>query len=613
MKSVIFYITHNGQAIAEKLKAEMPGCELCKFVPATVARQWDACSSLIFVMASGIVVRTIAPLLKDKKSDPAVVVLDEHGKFAISLVSGHLGGANILAKEIAKVLEGEAIITTASDVNNLTSLDIWARDSELIIENDEELPRVATQYLNNGELRVYSDIEIVFPDEFLKVNDPAAADAIITNRKRCCDVNGQIYMRPQNLVIGIGCNSGTSAAEIEAAIRQTLDEHNLAFASVASIATVTAKAEERGLKLFAEKNKFPMEIFSPEELNRVEGIGRSKVVFRATGAYAVAEPAAILAAGSEKLIVTKQKKNNVTVAIAERKIASKKLEAQPRKGVLYIVGTGPGRVEHMTPAAQDAIKKADVVVGYGRYLQLIRELLKGKEIVSTGMTQEVERCSKAVQLARDGETVAMVSGGDPGVYAMAGLVIEILRSKSTEDRKQTTDKKNFSSEIRVEVVPGISALNAAASRLGAPLMHDFACISLSDRLTPWELIAQRLDAAAAADFVIVLYNPRSKGRDRHINRAREIVLKHRKEDTPVGIVKGAMREQETIIVTTLENMEHMDIDMQSTVIIGNSTTFEWNNLMITPRGYEQKAELRKQKTEPQSKAILKSERARVES
>jgi len=243
-------------------------------------------------------------------------------------------------------------------------------------------------------------------------------------------------------------------------------------------------------------------------------------------------------------------------------------------GKIFVVGTGPGSVEHITPAARKAIEQAQVIVGYGTYLDLIKELLAGKEVVSTGMTQEVDRCRKADELAHQGKSVAMICGGDPGVYAMAGLVYEIVRSSK--------------SLVTVQVIPGISALNAAASRLGAPLMHDFACISLSDRLTPWDVIEKRLNAAAAADFVIVLYNPRSKGRADHINKARDIILKHRTRSTVVGIVTGAMREHEKIIVTDLEHMRDSDIDMQTTVVIGNSNTFRWNDLMITPRGYEKK-------------------------
>ena len=269
------------------------------------------------------------------------------------------------------------------------------------------------------------------------------------------------------------------------------------------------------------------------------------------------------------------------------------------KGKIFVVGTGPGSLEHITPAARKAIEQADVIVGYGTYLDLIRELLQGKEVVSTGMTQEVDRCRKAIDIAREGKTVAIVSGGDPGVYAMAGLVFEVLRGQESgaggqgsgvrgqeSGEQKNSELQTPNSELTVEVIPGISALNAAASRLGAPLMHDFACISLSDRLTPWEMIEKRLAAAAEADFVIVLYNPRSKGRAGHLGKAREIILKHRKTSTIVGIVKGAMREHEKVIVTDLKRMQESDIDMQTTVIIGNSKTFVWNDLMITPRGYE---------------------------
>ena len=221
--------------------------------------------------------------------------------------------------------------------------------------------------------------------------------------------------------------------------------------------------------------------------------------------------------------------------------------------------------------------EADCIVGYGTYLELIPELLKGKEVLSSEMMKEVDRCRKSLEMAATGRTVALVSGGDPGIYAMAGLVFEMAR------------ENNY--QVAVEVIPGIAALNACAARLGAPLMHDFAAISLSDLLTPWEMIEKRIRAAAAADFVIVLYNPKSKRRTEQIVQARDIILSERDPDTPVGIVTAATRENERIELTTLEEMLNSDIGMQSTVIIGNSHTFTWQDLMITPRGYRKKYEL----------------------
>ncbi len=587
-KTAIIYITDNGHRLAQRLETFSSDIEIVKFAPGLVADLWGRYEAFVFIMASGIVVRTIAQLMKNKKTDPAIVVLDEAGKFSVSLLSGHLGGANELANNIARFLGGEAVITTASDVNGLVSIDLWAGDNGLVIEEWGLVPRTGARLVNNGGLTVYSEIDIVLPAEYHKVFDPGSADVLVTNKKRLISDdrgNGQLYVRPKNLILGIGCNKGASTEEIEHAVQHTLEEHNLAFLSIGSLATIDMKADEPGLVAFAKKHQIEMKTYSPLELNGVQGVSKSEAAFKATGAVAVAEPAALLAARADALLVPKQKRGNVTVAVAEK---------NSERGKIFIVGIGPGSEKHITPAARDAIRKSDIIVGYGTYLELIQNLIHDKEVVSTGMTQEVDRCRKAVDFAAAGRTVAVISSGDPGVYAMAGLVFEILRQGSGGKGQGSREKKDTSLRIphsafripEVEVVPGISALNACASRLGAPLMHDFASISLSDRLTPWPMIEKRLEAAASADFVIVLYNPRSKGRAGHMSKARELILRYRLPETPVGIVKGAMRDHETVIVTDLGNMRDDDIDMQTTVIIGNSKTFRWNNLMITPRGYE---------------------------
>ncbi|WP_432823930.1 cobyric acid synthase [Trichloromonas sp.] len=245
-------------------------------------------------------------------------------------------------------------------------------------------------------------------------------------------------------------------------------------------------------------------------------------------------------------------------------------------GTLYVVGIGPGGHEHMTFAAREAIEGADTVVGYKTYLDLIEPLLAGKEVVSSGMKKEVDRCREALELARSGRKVALVSSGDSGIYGMAGLVLELVGAEAAL-------------EPEIVVVPGVSAVQAAASRLGAPLMHDFAVISLSDLLTPWTLIRRRLDAAGRADFVVALYNPRSKGRVRQLDEAREILLRHRGPQTPVGIVRNACRPDETVTVTDLEHLGEQDVDMLSLVMIGNSATrVDSAGRMLTPRGYADK-------------------------
>jgi len=249
------------------------------------------------------------------------------------------------------------------------------------------------------------------------------------------------------------------------------------------------------------------------------------------------------------------------------------------KGRLYVIGIGPGDLIDLTKRAREALKEADCLVGYTRYVDLVAPLAEGREVFSTGMTGEVSRCRKAIELTASGKVVAMVSSGDAGIYGMAGLVLEILASN--------TDGPGLE-DIDVKVIPGIPAFVSAASLLGAPLMHDFASISLSDILTPWEKIEDRLRAAAVADFVIALYNPRSSKRKAGLVKAIDIVLEDRAPQTPVGIVKNATRKGEETTLTTLGQLhEYFErIDMLTIIIIGNAASFMKDGFIITPRGYK---------------------------
>lgn len=232
------------------------------------------------------------------------------------------------------------------------------------------------------------------------------------------------------------------------------------------------------------------------------------------------------------------------------------------------------------------LETVEAVSGYTTYIDLIRPLIEGKQIVSTAMKKEVDRVSAALELALSGTSCAVVSSGDPGVYAMAGLVLEMCREQAIAIGR--SEKAEDSDRLFIEVVPGIPALCSGASLLGAPLTHDFAAISLSDLLTPWAAIETRLDAAARADFVIVIYNPKSRRRAEHLTRAQKVILKHRNPSTPVGIVTGAMRENQRVTLTTLKDLHRAEVDMQTTVFVGNSVTFSYEGYMITPRGYAKK-------------------------
>lgn len=237
---------------------------------------------------------------------------------------------------------------------------------------------------------------------------------------------------------------------------------------------------------------------------------------------------------------------------------------------------------------------ADVVAGYSAYIRLVAPLIAGKETIRTGMTQEVDRVAAAIDMACGGKAVALVSSGDPGIYAMAGLALEMCETRklaAIPAAKRPADPMAAKGALIVEIVPGIPALCAGAALLGAPLMHDFAAVSLSDLLTPWELIEKRLHAAASADFVIVIYNPKSKKRDWQLDRAREICLMYRDGQTPVGIVTGAMRKDQDLLITTLEGLNTATVNMQTTVFIGNQSSRRYGEFLYTPRGYANKYEI----------------------
>jgi precorrin-3B C17-methyltransferase len=248
------------------------------------------------------------------------------------------------------------------------------------------------------------------------------------------------------------------------------------------------------------------------------------------------------------------------------------------KGILYVVGIGPGASEHATPAALAAIADAELVVGYRTYIGLVRHLLDGKEVIQTGMTEEIGRARAAVERARDGMKIALVSSGDAGVYGMAGLVFEVL--------KEIGWRRGDSPELRI--VPGVTALNSCGSLVGAPLVHDYCAISLSDLLTPWPVITRRIEAAAAADFVIGLYNPASGRRTRQIVEAQAIIARYREGQTPVALIKSAYRDLEKVVLTDVDHFLDYEIGMLTTVIVGSSNTFVFEGYMVTPRGYSNK-------------------------
>ena len=580
---------------------------------------WPNYNSLIFCLATGAVVRLIAPLLKDKADDPAIIVIDPEGRFVISLCGGHQGGADLLTKMVALQIGATPIITGASNSLSLPGIDILGRPygwrkgqgswtklmMEIARQNTIEVIQEAGSNLwqsslpkghifslsnSNGRLGNWGDREEISSESLYQ------GKIWISVKQR--DLSGkpgipQGQWHPRVLWVGIGCERGTSKQLINQAITETFAKYNLAEKAIAGIATIDIKADEIGIVEVCRDRDLPLQTFAAQTLKQVVVPTPSAIVNQEVGTPSVAEAAAISAAllfdsqniklleqepKTNPLIVKKQifkqeqQPGAVTVAIAQSEI-----EYTGKLGKLYLVGIGPGSLDQITTAAKTAITGADVVIGYSLYVDLVQPLFRvGQVIESLPITQEKQRGERAIALANQGLTVAVISSGDCGIYGMAGLVLEQLKLNNWDGQTP-----------QVRVFPGISALQAAASRVGAPLMHDFCAISLSDLLTPWKVIMKRLEAAAMGDFVTSIYNPRSQKRVQQIVKAQEIFLQYREPDTPVAIVRSVYRDDEQITVTSLEKMLEHPIDMLTTIIIGNSNTYSHGDWMITPRGYLQ--------------------------
>lgn len=585
--------------VPEAIAAQCSVSPIQTFLPGALKHHlpdlWTQHRSLVFCLATGAVVRLIAPLLQDKASDPAVVVVDETGRFVISLCGGHQGGADRLAQLVALQIGATPVLTGAANRAGLPGIDVlgvpfgwckgegdWTSVSAAIAQQvPVEVIQEAGSTLWQQTLPPHHSLQFGFPEwtETAREERPTPKARVWISplqRRFAPDTElPKVQWHPRVLWIGIGCERGTPKAVIAQAVHVVLQAAHLAEGAIAGIATIDLKSDEVGLLEFCQERHLPLRCFASETLRQVAVPTPSAIVAAEVGTPSVAEAAALLASGGslrvdKKIVRLPDQPGAVTVAVAEAE-----QEYTGRLGRLWLVGTGPGRLDQITPAAQAAIAQADAIVGYSLYIDLIKPLLRpGQLVEAMPITQERQRADRAIVLAQWGLTVAVVSSGDCGIYGMAGLVLEQLRHLNWDGKTP-----------QVQVFPGITALQAAASRVGAPLMHDFCAISLSDLLTPWAVIETRLTAAAQADFVVALYNPKSQTRTQQIAAAQRIFLQHRSPHTPVALVKAAYREDEQVTLTTLERLLEGPIDMLTTVLIGNQSSAVHANWMITPRGY----------------------------
>jgi len=542
---------------------------------------------IIALMATGAIIRLLAPHLSDKQAEPPVVVVSEDGASVVPLLGGH-HGANDLGRTIAAALSAHVAITTAGDLRFGVALDDPPKGYRLA--NPEGARAVMADLVAGVSVRLEGQADWL-QESRLPFDAGGDITLSVTDTARKPWPRELVY-HPATLVLGMGCERGASAAEAIALADDALSSAGLAPKSLAAVASLDLKADETAIHAVAAHFGVPARFFDAAtleaEVERLEN--PSDIVFAEVGCHGVAEGAALAAVGPEgALIVPKRKTRAVTAAIAR---ATTPLDAETigrARGTLFIVGIGPGSDAWRSPEVSGMVERSTDLVGYGLYIDLLGRLADGKTRHDFDLGAEELRVRHAMELAGTGQTVALVCSGDAGIYAMATLAFELLDKAGGEAGLTDAARR-----IEIVVSPGISALQAAAARVGAPLGHDFCTISLSDLLTPWADIQRRVKAAAEGDFVIAFYNPVSKRRRTQLAHARDVLLQHRPADTPVVLATNLGREGETVRVVPLAELQIDDVDMLTVVIVGSSETRtvktgDGHLWVYTPRGYAGKA------------------------
>ena len=539
---------------------------------------------IVGLCASGILIRATAPYLADKRSEPAVVAVAEDGSVAVPLLGGH-HGANALAKVCAETLSGVAAVTTAGDLAFGLALD--EPPEGWTLANPEAIKPV-TAALLAGEpvaLHVEAGEAAWLLTSGATFEAEGARHAVRLTHRRVQTRPNELVYHPRVLTVGVGTERGAEPAELIGLVHDVLARHGLAEDAVAAVASLDLKGDEPAVLAAADSLGVPLALFDAATLEAERPRLRtpSETVFREVGCHGVAEGAALAAAGPDaELAVAKTRSKRATCAVARAPKAIVSAGGTP--GSLVLVGLGPGGSAMRSPEASRAIAQATDLVGYGYYLDLAGPLGAAKTRHDFALGEEEARCRAALDLAGQGKHVALLCSGDPGIYAMASLTWELV------DR---TNEPAWRA-ISIAVVPGISALQGAAARAGAPLGHDFCAISLSDLLTPWSVIEQRVRGAAVGDFVVAFYTPVSQARRAHLEAARDILLTERPAATPVVVARHVGRDGEAIAPTTLGALKADDADMMSLVLVGSSQTRSFERagrrIVYTPRGYAAKRE-----------------------
>lgn len=553
-----------------------------------VRELFEAGRPIAGVCAAGILVRSVAPALADKRAEPPVVAVSDDGAFAVPLLGGHRGGVE-LARRIADAIGATAAVTTAGDRRFGIALD--EPPAGWTLANPEDCKPFVAALLRGARVRAPADLASTAPwlaASRLPFDDAGELAIRADDAKAGGDGSPDaLVYRPRRLAVGIGCERGAAPDEIATLARSCLDAADLAPEAVAGVFSIDLKSDEPAVHALAESLGVPAR-FLPAPVLEAEAPrlrNPSDLVFREVGCHGVAEGAALAAAGPEgELVVEKTKSVRGTCSIARAPAPLDASSIGSPRGELAVVGIGPGDAGTLTPEARAAVERAAHLVGYRRYLELVAGLVRDQAVHPYELGEERARAEKAIHLAATGDRVALVCSGDPGIYAMSSLVMEVLDGAPDPAARR----------IAVRVVPGVSAFQAAAARAGAPIGHDFCAVSLSDLLTPREIIEDRLAAAARADFVLALYNPVSAARRETFDRALRILREHRAAETPVVVARNLGRAGERVEVIPLGDLDPERIDMLTTLIVGSTATRTFAHggatRAYTPRGYEAEAE-----------------------
>ncbi|HEY4454417.1 MAG TPA: precorrin-3B C(17)-methyltransferase [Pseudonocardiaceae bacterium] len=579
----LFAVTAAGKRAATELAAALGPEAVVVEGPLrpSLEQLWPQLDAAVFFLATGAVVRLIAPLLADKHTDPGIVCVDEARTFAVSVAGGHGGGANALAERVAELLGATPVITTASDATGTTPLDELVELIDATVDGD--LAACGVALLDGAPIRLVNPLG--FPLPALPSNigpDVHSPEWIVSIDDRAPVEELQIptlRLVPHTLVVGIGSARDVPADAVKAALAQL--DHVFGFdpRAVRAFATVDIKTDEPGIlgaitdfSFWHWQDDLPLLAYPADILSTVDVPTPSDVVLSVVGTPSVAEAAALhaaseLAPGASVELVVRKTKSGGTEQFAHR-VTVAAARIRPR-GRLAVIGLGPGAADLRTPRAEAELRRAAVVVGLDSYVDQVRHLLRaGTEVRASALGAEEARAREAVELAASGHAVALIGSGDAGIYAMASPALQ-----------------QCPVEVEVIGVPGVTAALAASSLLGAPLGHDHALISLSDLHTPWEIIERRVSAAAQGDFVVCFYNPRSRERHWQLGAALDILREHRPASTPVGAVRQASRDGQHVWCAPLNEFDPAEVDMFTTVVVGSSQTNLVNGRMVTPRGY----------------------------